>query len=152
MLILKGFCSKVGIIPPAVDQVVVGDIERTRLKAIKALFFVGLNDGWVPKAGGTGGILSDLERNALELSGVELAPTARENMYTQKFYLYLNLTKPSSRLYLSYSKVDSDGKTLRPSYVLHDMARLFPAVPQKDEDLYDRGTAQYQGRTSHAGG
>lgn len=129
--------AKVGIIPPAVDQVVVGDIERTRLKAIKALFFVGLNDGWVPKAGGTGGILSDLERNALELSGVELAPTARENMYTQKFYLYLNLTKPSSRLYLSYSKVDSDGKTLRPSYVLHDMARLFPAVPQKDEDLYD---------------
>ena len=40
---------QVGLIPPASDQVLVGDIERTRLKHIKYLFFVGLNEGLVPK-------------------------------------------------------------------------------------------------------
>ena len=41
--------AKVGMIPPTMDCVLVGDIERTRLKDIKVLFFLGLNDGWVPK-------------------------------------------------------------------------------------------------------
>lgn len=128
--------AKVGIIPPTIDQVVVGDIERTRLKEIKALFFVGLNDGWVPKSGGSGCILSDLDRQDLENSGIELAPTARQNMYTQRFYLYLNLTKPSNCLYLSYSKVDSDGKTLRPSYMVQTMMKMFPSLSIIDEDRY----------------
>lgn len=128
--------AKVGIIPPTIDQVVVGDIERTRLKEIKVLFFMGLNDGWVPKSGGTGGILSDLDRQDLEDSGIELAPTARQNMYTQRFYLYLNLTKPNERLYLSFSKVDSDGKTLRPSYVVQTIINMFSAMKIVDEDAY----------------
>src|SRR5699024_11261644 len=41
--------AKVGVIPPAADQVLVGDMERTRLKDIKVLFFVGVNEGKIPK-------------------------------------------------------------------------------------------------------
>ena len=37
--ISEGF---VGFTPPAMDQVVVGDVERSRLKDIKVLFFVGV--------------------------------------------------------------------------------------------------------------
>ena len=32
--------AKVGVIPPSLDQVVIGDVERTRIKNIRALFFV----------------------------------------------------------------------------------------------------------------
>ncbi len=54
----SGFAEiKVGIIPPSVDQVLVGDMERTRLKDIKALFFLGVNDGLIPRALSKGGIL-----------------------------------------------------------------------------------------------
>ena len=86
------------MIPPTMDCVLVGDIERTRLKDIKVLFFLGLNDGWVPKKEEKTSILSDMDRETLSELGMELAPTARENSYIQKLYLYLNLTKPSAKL------------------------------------------------------
>lgn len=125
---------RVGIIPPSMDRVQVGDIERTRLKDIRALFFMGLNDGWVPGSGNGGGMLSQMERETLEKSRVELAPTARQESYIQKFYLYQNLTKPSEKLYLSYCKGTSDGSAMRPSYVIRMVTRLFPEIQVKDED------------------
>ena len=42
--------ARVGVIPPGIDQVVVGDMQRTRLKDIKALIFVGANDTFLPGA------------------------------------------------------------------------------------------------------
>lgn len=129
--------ARVRLIPPSADRVQVGDLERTRLTDIKILFFLGLNDGWVPAAGGGGGLLSDLEREMLMESKVELAPTTRQNSYIQKFYLYLNLTKPQERLYLSCSKATADGSLLRPSYVMRTVGRLFPGLSVQDEDAYD---------------
>lgn len=128
---------RVGIIPPTMDRVQIGDIERTRLKDIRVLFFMGLNDGWVPKSGSGGGILSEMERETLEASRVELAPTAREESYIQKFYLYQNLTKPSEKLYLSFCKGNADGASMRPSYVIRTVMRLFPDMIVTDEDYAD---------------
>lgn len=126
--------AKVGIIPPCADQVQVGDLKRTRLKDVRALIFLGLNDGWVPSSGREGGLLSDMEREALQESSVELAPTSRQDSYIQKFYLYLNLTKPSERLYLSCSKASMDGSAMRPSYVMRTVNRLFPYWKVQDEE------------------
>ena len=53
---------QVGTIPQNVDRVVVGDIERTRLKPVKVLFFLGVNDGNIPMSAGSGGVISDLDR------------------------------------------------------------------------------------------
>lgn len=126
--------AKVGLIPPGVDQIVVGDIERTRLKDIKALFFIGVNDGIVPKANPGGGILSDAERQLFSDNDIELSPTKRQNAYTNEFYLYLNLTKPQNKLYLSYAKLSSDGKTLRASYLISKIKKLFPKLQIIEED------------------
>ena len=84
---------QVGTIPLNVDRVMAGDMERTRLQQVKVLFFAGVNDGYIPKNAGKGGILSDLEREFLAGSGKELAPSPRQQMYIQRLYLYLNLTK-----------------------------------------------------------
>lgn len=135
--------AKVGMIPPTAEQVQVGDLERTRLKDIKILFFLGLNDGWVPAAGGKGGLISDLERETLAHSGVELAPTARENSYIQKFYLYLNLTKPQERLYLSCSQSTSDGTLMRPSYVLRSVSKLFPQLLERKEEKTEQDLQEF---------
>lgn len=119
---------QVGTIPQNVDRVVVGDIERTRLKETKALFFVGVNDGNIPKNAGSGGIISDIDREFLKDSPYELAPTPRQQMYIQRLYLYMNMTKPSERLYLSYCKVNNEGKSVRPAYLVDTLKKLFPKL------------------------
>ena len=98
----------VGVIPATVDRVVVGDITRTRLAHVKALFFVGVNDGIVPMKKDGGSLLSDQEREFFGRHKLELAPTVREDSFRQRFYLYLMMTKPSKRLILSYSNVGGD--------------------------------------------
>ncbi len=118
--------AKVGIIPPGNDRVTIGDIERTRLNHIRILFFVGVNDGVVPKLGNPGGIISQFEREMMAEHHLELAPLERERVFIQKFYLYLNMTKPSDRLYVTYSKVNSDGKALRSSYLIGTLQHMFP--------------------------
>lgn len=134
-LLETGFVeAKVGVIPPGVDQILVGDIERTRLKNIRALFFLGVNEGMVPKSGGKGGIISDMEREMLFENQITLAPTQRQNAYMQQFYLYLNLTKPEERLYITYHKVDAAGKTALPSYLIGKLQNIFPDISVEQEE------------------
>ena len=118
----------VGTIPQNVDRIVVGDMERTRLKQVKVLFFLGVNDGNIPKNASKGGIISDMDREFLIESGTEMAPSPRQQMYIQRLYLYLNMTKPSEQLYLSYAKVNSEGKGIRPSYLIDTVRKLFPSL------------------------
>jgi len=120
--------AKVGVIPPSLDQVVVGDIERTRIKDVKVLFFVGLNDAYIPGKAKTGGLLSERDRERFEASGITLAPSAKEKSFIQKFYLYLILTKPSHQIVLTYSRATSEGSALRPAYLLADLQKMYPQM------------------------
>lgn len=125
----SGFAEiEVGIIPQNVDRITVGDMERTRLKQVRVLFFLGMNDGNIPKNASKGGIISDMDREFLRESELELAPSPRQQMFIQRLYLYLNMTKPSERLYLSYSKINSAGKSLRPAYLIEVVRKLFPDI------------------------
>ena len=127
----SGFTEiEVGTIPGGVDRVIVGDMERTRLNQVKVLLFLGVNDGNIPRNANKGGIISDIDREFLKDSDIELAPTPRQQMFTQRLYLYMNMTKPSERLYLSYARISSDGKTLRPSYLIDTVKALFPCAYQ----------------------
>lgn len=119
---------EIGSIPQNVDRIVVGDMERTRLAKVKVLFFLGVNEGYIPKSTSKGGIISDLDREFLRESGMELSPSPREQMFIQRLYLYLNLTKPSEKLYLSYSEIGSEGKAMRPSYLVKTIQRIFPEI------------------------
>lgn len=120
--------ARIGLIPPRVDQIMVGDLSRTRLYGIKYLFLLGVNDGNIPMTGDGGGILSDAEREFLAGESYALAPTAREKIYTEQFYLYLCLTKPSQRLYLTYSATANDGTALQQAYLIDRVQNIFPKL------------------------
>ena len=124
--------ASVGIIPPTADQVLIGDNERSRLKDIRVLFFVGVNEGLIPRHDAGGGILSEYDREELERADAKLSPTARETMYQQKFHLYRNLTKPSERLYLSFAKAGASGEAQNPSYLINEIRKLFPEIQVRD--------------------
>lgn len=123
---------QVGVIPATIDQVMVGDITRTRLDGVQVLFFVGVNDGVVPQRKNGGSLLGDRDREFFKAHRLELAPTAREDGCMQKFYLYLMLSKPSRRLVITYAGRSSDGKSLRPSVLLGEVYKLFPGLTVED--------------------
>ncbi|MCI8282652.1 MAG: helicase-exonuclease AddAB subunit AddB [Lachnospiraceae bacterium] len=130
--------SSVGVIPPGYDQVLVGDIKRTRLGDVKVLFLAGANDGLIPRAEQQGGLLSQREREFFRNHDMELAPGARERAFIQKFYLYLNLTKPSRRLYVTWHRTSGEGKEARRSYLVGMIQTLFPGIEvvnQKEPEL-----------------
>lgn len=119
---------KIGIIPPTADQVLVGDVERTRLKSLKALFFAGVNDQVIPGTASSGGLLSETDRDILQKQDMELSPSPREAMFIQKFYLYLHLTKPSAYVSISYAASTAKGESTGPAYLFGTLKRLFPAL------------------------
>ncbi|MBS5522100.1 MAG: helicase-exonuclease AddAB subunit AddB [Clostridiales bacterium] len=124
--------EKMGLIPPGIDEVTVGDIQRTRLAGIKVLFFMGVNEGIVPGKAKEGGLINDREKELLLNMDVELAPTARQMGYFEQFYIYAALSKACDYVYLSYSQVSAQGKALRPSSLLRRLHRIFPALKTKE--------------------
>ncbi|MGN1192094.1 MAG: helicase-exonuclease AddAB subunit AddB [Dorea sp.] len=140
--------ARVGVIPPGTDQIVAGDMERTRLKDIKILFFVGANDTHLPGALLRTGLLTERDREKFAKEKFSLSPGGKEKAYVQKFYLYMNLTKPSEKLKIYYSKVSSDGKSIRPAYLVQELQRLYPLLEVKDEEgrkLTEREFTEKQG-------
>lgn len=119
---------KVGLIPPTADCLLIGDIERTRLDNIKILFFVGMNDGIVPKKNVNLSVLSEADRDCLEKNSITLSASVRQKAFVQRFYLYMLLTKPSDKLYITYAGKTGDGKTLLPSYLIRNLRQMFPRL------------------------
>lgn len=121
---------RIGIIPKNTDYVQIGDLTRSRLRDVKALFVVGVNDGIVPQSVPSTGIISDADKQFFMESydDIEFAPTARENAYTQRLYIYMMLTKPKEYLSISYSKINSEGESHRPSYLIKTIQGLFPKL------------------------
>lgn len=126
----------VGFIPPTSHQVVIGDVRRSRLKNIRILFFMGVNDDYIPKGTGAPGILSGSERRKIQEAGIELAPDAERASYTEQFYLYLALTKASEKVVLTYAAMGTDGSSKRPAYLINRVRTLFPglAVQREEEE------------------
>lgn len=128
-LLDAGFSElKVGIIPPGMDYVLVGDMTRTRIDNKKVVFCLGLNEGNVLTVGTSKNIIGNDDRNSLKNAGVKLSPDDTEKTYTQRLYLYMNMTKPVNKLYLSYSACDWKGSGLVKSNIITGVGKLFPNI------------------------
>ncbi len=130
--------SSAGIVPPTLDCLIIGDLRRSRLPNVKAVFVIGMNEGSFPSVIGAGGLLNDADREELEAEKINLAPTAKKESFTDKFYVYRAITKPSHKLFLSYSRQGEDGNKLHASYILGQIQRIFPnaAKISENEELY----------------
>ena len=118
--------KELGNIPEVLDQVILGDVERTRSSRIKVAFIIGVNDGIFPKTNKNEGFLNDEERNIFKDIGKEIAKGTLELLYDEQFAIYKALTTPEKRLYLSYTSIDKEGKALRPSIIISKLKKLFP--------------------------
>ncbi|MBM7702643.1 helicase-exonuclease AddAB subunit AddB [Metabacillus iocasae] len=121
---------KFGLVPPALDQVLVASFERSRFSNIKTTFVLGVNDGIIPAKIQGDGILSEQEREHLLEAGVSLAPTSRTKLFDESFLIYLAFVSPSEALCISYPLANEEGKTLLPSVMINRMKEMFPLVEE----------------------
>ncbi|RCX09890.1 DNA helicase/exodeoxyribonuclease V subunit B [Anaerobacterium chartisolvens] len=121
---------KMGLIPPALDQVLVGSIERSKSHEIKALYILGVNDGIFPSSPDQEGILSDSDRESLRAKGLELAPDTRSRAFEENYIIYTALTRAGKYLRLSCPVADHEGRTMRPSGIISRLKRVFPGIAE----------------------
>ncbi|NLO97664.1 MAG: helicase-exonuclease AddAB subunit AddB, partial [Peptococcaceae bacterium] len=126
---------QVGLIPPSLDQVLVGNVDRSKSHKVKALYILGANDGLFPAAALEEGLLSDQDREALKKVGLELASDTKTKAFDEQFLIYRALTTASSYLRISWPLADSEGRSLRPSMVISRMRKLFPRIAESSDIL-----------------
>ncbi len=125
--------SGLGKIPGTQDQVIFGDVERSRSHKVQAVFIIGLNDGVFPSVNKDEGFLNDADREKLKEHNIELAKGTIENLYEDNFNIYKAFTTAEKKLYLSYTSADSEGKTQRPSILLNKIKIIFPKLEEKSD-------------------
>jgi ATP-dependent helicase/nuclease subunit B len=127
---------KMGLIPPTVDQVLVGSVERLKSHDICVLYLVGVNDGVFPSVNSDEGILSDMERLSLKEKGLELAKDTRTAAFEEQFLVYTTLTIPGKYLRVSYPMSDYEGKTLRTSSIVSRIKSIYPKLKEENDLLF----------------
>ena len=123
----SGFADlRLGVIPPEPDCVTIGDRKRSRIGVVKHLFFLGMNEGFVPGGKKSSLLLSESERRTLkETYGIVLSDTEKEAVDTEEFYILLTLQKPTETLTISWCEEGEGGRKAAPSYVVNRIRRLF---------------------------
>lgn len=129
--------NNLGTIPVSQDQIVVGDINRSRSKKTKIAFIIGLNDGIFPSANREEGFINDNDRENLKEKGIVLAKTTKENIYEENFNIYKAFTTAEERLYLSYTSTSNDGNALKPSTLIYKIKKIFPNL-QEQSDIIEK--------------
>ncbi|MCC2685232.1 MAG: ATP-dependent helicase [Paenibacillaceae bacterium] len=113
-------------VPPALDQVLIGSVDRTRSAQMKRCFLLGVSDGVFPARIVEEGVLTEAEREKLLEQGLPMAEGSRRRLLDEQFILYSTLCTPSHHLWLSYALADEEGKKLLPSEVIRRINRKFP--------------------------
>lgn len=119
---------EIGLLPPAEDGLILGNIQRSRSGRIKALVVIGANEGVLPQEKPTQGLLSAEERELFREDGKELCKVDSVRFMEERLAIYRNLSSPSEYLWVSYSLTDEEGNQLKPSSVFLKLRELFPGI------------------------
>jgi ATP-dependent helicase/nuclease subunit B len=121
---------KLGLIPPGLDQVLIGSLERSRNPEVDVLFLLGANEGILPAKPSTEGVFDGIERERLEHSGLTLAPKGKAQLFEEQFFIYTALTRATEKFYISYPLTDEEGKGLPVSPVINRLKTVFPGLTE----------------------
>lgn len=135
MSILKIGLKNTGLgkIPATQDQVIVGDVNRSRSHKVRAVFIIGINDGEFPSIYKDEGFFNDKDREYLKAQGFELANGSLENLYEENFNIYKAFTIAEEKLFLSYASSDNEGRTLRPSILITKLKKIYPKLKETSD-------------------
>jgi len=118
---------KMGQTPPSVDQIIVGDLSRTRFREVDYVFVLGVNEGKVPLVRASNQLLTDYERSTLLELGLELAPNQEKSLFKEQMNIFMGLTRSRKLLHISYARVLEE-KTERPATLIFLLRKMFPKM------------------------
>ena len=130
--------SSLGKIPATLDEVIVGDVDRSRSGNKKVVFIIGLNDGKFPSISKNEGFINDEERIVLKQNGIEIAKTTKEQIYDENFNIYKSFGVAEEKLYLSYPASDNEGKGLRKSILINKVKKIFPNLVEESDIIQSK--------------
>ena len=129
--------SDIGDIPGGLDEITVGDAERIRVSAKKALFIVGANEGVFPAMGKESFVLTDNERRLFKNQGVEIGTDSIDSMRKERLRVYTTVSIPSEYLYILYSAGSITGEEKSPSEIVHMARRIVPGLKEVEASSLD---------------
>jgi ATP-dependent helicase/DNAse subunit B len=125
----EGIASlRIGVTPVRLDQVLVADVQRSRLHGIRRVILGGVNEGTFPRTVSDDPVLNDRDREILEALGAPLGPTARERQEEEAYLFYIGLTRASEQALITWAAMDGLGKPLPPSLLLEEITRVVPGA------------------------
>ncbi|MFA9424573.1 MAG: PD-(D/E)XK nuclease family protein, partial [Sedimentibacter sp.] len=124
---------KISIIPPTLDKVTVGEIDKISLKSFKAVFIMGANEGKLDSKKNEKGLLLHEERDFLSQVGIKILKNSEYYLYKEKHLLYKVFTSFTEKLFVSYALGTSDGKTLQKSMYVERLKQLFPLIKEESD-------------------
>ncbi|MBP2076625.1 helicase-exonuclease AddAB subunit AddB [Oceanobacillus polygoni] len=113
-------------VPPSMDHVIVGTVDRSRLSGVQCAFLLGVNDGIWPMKPPADGMINEEERTLLAENGMKLAESGKRQLLDDWFYMYIAFTAAQDRLIISYPLSDEEGKAKMPSQLIKRIEDLFP--------------------------
>jgi ATP-dependent helicase/nuclease subunit B len=125
----------VGVIPPALDEVLIGAVDRARNPDLKLCIVLGASETVFPAAPASPAILTDTDRDELNHI-IPLGADLRERLARERYYGYIAFTRPSQKLAVTFSRTDAGGGPLNPSPFVSRLRYIFPDLPI--EDFNDR--------------
>ena len=139
LAILRSAFSQITLafIPPNLDQVLVGSIERSRHPDLKAVFLIGTTERQFPSPVVFGNILSEEDRLAAQSCGVDLPPGVRQELANRPYLAYIAFTRPSEFLCITYPAADQKSSEVARSPFVDNLCRLFDDL--KEESVSQTG-------------
>lgn len=122
---------KTGIIPTSIDEIVIGDIKRSKSAYADYQFVLGAVDGAFPNSSEAQSVITDAEKKILFDMGIELSPESSEQAYFDRFQIYSVFTHPQIALIVSYPASDSSFSAVRPAFAVSLLKNIFPKLAVK---------------------
>ncbi len=130
---------EIGVLPQGLDEVLVGNAERTRVASPKIVFIVGANDGVFPRTPAPGGIFTHRERNILLEGGLDINVSVLDRIMEERFIAYNTMSSAAERLYVSYV-TDSLSGEMYPSEIVNEIKSVYPeteVIDAESDDIYE---------------
>ena len=136
LAILRSAFSQITLafIPPNLDQVLVGSIERSRHPDLKAVFLIGTTERQFPSPVVFDSILSEEDRLAAQSCGIDLPPGVRQELANRPYLAYIAFTRPSEFLCVTYPAADQKSNAVARSPFVDNLCSLFDDLKEESAD------------------